>query len=196
METTSRVRFAGICGICGSVVWIIAILVEYRFGLQPPNTGTLFYINQAMFLVAMSGFVMSIVGLMWARAAGNGWFGKIALGLFALGWIVLIIAGIMAPITGNYDLPLFPIGGLVSTVGGLLAGVAVAVAHRWRGWQRWSVLVYSLYYLIVLFLPIIIANQEPTMLTEVIWGLAWLLIALAVYTSNDATQPIQMIVAK
>ena len=192
MESSHRIRTAGMSCIAGAVVWIIALVVEYSFGLKPPGTGTLFYLNQAMFLVAMGGFVMGIVGLIW----GDGWFGKLALGLFAAGWIVLIVAGIVAAINGNYDLPLFPIGGLVSTVGGLLAGIALAVARRWHGWQRWSVLLYALYYLAALMLPLIIANQAPTLITESFWGLAWMVIGLAVYTSNGTTQPAQMTLAQ
>jgi hypothetical protein len=191
MENLNRIRTAGMVCVAGAILWIIALFIEYGLGLQPPGSSTLFYLNQAMFLVAMVGFVTGIVGLMWARAAGDGWFGKIALGLFAAGWIVLIVATIVAPLTGNYDLPLFPIGGLGSTVGGLLAGVALAVAHRWSGWQRWSVLIYALYYLAALFLPVVIANQEPTLITESIWGIAWMLIGLAVYTSSGKTQPAQ-----
>jgi hypothetical protein len=195
MENLNRIRATGISCIAGAIVWIFALFIEYGLGLQPPSSGALFYLNQAMFLVAMTGFVLGIVGLMWAQATGDGWLGRIALGLFALGWIVLIVATIVAPLTGNYDLPLFPIGGLVATVGGLLAGVAVAVGHRWSGWQRWSVLVYALYYLVALILPLVVANQEPTLITEAIWGLAWMLIGLAVYTSSGKTHPTQKVAA-
>lgn len=73
MENPSRIRATGISCITGAIVWIIALFIEYGLGLQPPGSGGLFYLKQAMFLVAMVGFLMGIVGLMWARAAGDGW---------------------------------------------------------------------------------------------------------------------------
>ena len=184
METADRVRAAGMICIGASALWIVSVFIQYRYDLQPPGSGTLLYINQGMFFAAIAGWVTGIFGLIWARAAGHGWFGKLALGLFAVGWIVLLVALPLGVITDNPDLPLFPIGGLATTIGGLLAGIAVVVARRWHGWQRVSVLFYSLFYLIVLFLPIAIANREPTMLTEVLWGLAWLPIGYALVSNT------------
>lgn len=184
MGSINRIRRAGVICIAAAMMWIVALFIEYGFGLKPPGHGPLYILNQLMFFVAMSGFVTTIIGLMWARAAGDGLFGKLALGIFTVGWSLLIVAGIVALITGNPDLPLYPIGGVLSTVGGVLAGIAVVVARRWHGWQRVTVLAYGLYYLLVLFLPIIVANQEPTLVTEVIWGLAWIPIGLALYTTQ------------
>ena len=187
MEGASRIRNAGRVCIAASLLWIVAIFMQYGYGLKPPGSGTLFSINQIMFSVATAGWITGIVGLLWARATGNGWFGKSALGLFAFGWIVLLVAGLLALVTGNHDLPLFPIGGLTSTVGGLLAGVAVVGARRWGGWQRFSVLFYALYYFLVLMLPLMIADREPDLVTEVLWGLAWIPIGIALV----ASQPIE-----
>lgn len=173
MESTRRIRGAGWILIGSGLLWAVAILIEYRFNLKPPNQGTLYAIDQGMFFVAQLGYVTGITGLMWAHAAGNGWFGMGTLGLFAFGWIVLVVAAPLAWITRNNNLPLFPIGGLVAMLGGLLAGVAVVVTRRWRGWQRFSVLCYALYYFCALLLPLFIANQGPTLITEVVWGLAW-----------------------
>jgi hypothetical protein len=184
MERTDRIRNAGRICIAASVLWIVAIFMQYGYGLKPPGSGTLFSINQIMFSVAMAGWITGICGLLWAGAAGDSWFGRSALGLFAVGWIVLLAAGILALVTGDAELPLFPIGGLTATVGGLLAGVAVVGARRWGGWQRYSVLFYALYYFLVLMLPLIIADREPTLVTEVLWGLAWLPIGMALVASQ------------
>jgi hypothetical protein len=174
MESSRWARSAGWVLIGAGLLWAAAILIEYRFGLKPPNHGALYAVDQGMFFVAQLGYVTGIIGLMRARAAGEGWFGKGALGLFALGWIVLIIAAPLAWITRDNNLPLFPIGGLAAMVGGLLAGVAVVMAGRWTGWRRFSVLVYALYYLCALLLPLFIAHQGPTLVTESLWGLAWI----------------------
>ena len=86
---------------------------------------------------------------------------------------------------GKHDSVLFPVGGITASLACLLSGIAVVSAKRWKGWQRWSVLFYAIYYWVALFLPLVIANQEPNQLTETIWGLCWFLIGFALYTGHQ-----------
>lgn len=69
----------------------------------------------------------------------------------------------------NPDFFLFPVGGIFQLFGGLLTGIAVILAKRWSGWQRFTPLLQGLYYLFVLFLPILISNQSPSQLRETLW---------------------------
>lgn len=184
MNNMNRIRNTGLVCMAAAILWIVAISIEYPLHLQPPGSGTVYNLNQAMFLVAITGYVIGIAGLIWSQAAGNGWFGKIALSLFGLGWIMIIIATILSFFSGDNDSFLFPLGGLSASLGCLLSGIAIATAKRWPGWQRWSVLIYAIYYWAALFLPLVIANQEPNQITETIWGLAWLLIGFALYSNS------------
>lgn len=184
MNNMNRIRNTGLVCMAAAILWIVAISIEYPLHLQPPGSGTVYNLNQAMFLVAITGYVIGIAGLIWSQAAGNGWFGKIALSLFGLGWIMIIIATILSFFSGDNDSFLFPLGGLSASLGCLLSGIAIATAKRWQGWQRWSVLIYAIYYWAALFLPLVIANQEPNQITETIWGLAWLLIGFALYSNS------------
>jgi hypothetical protein len=184
MNKMNRIRNTGVICIFAGFLWIVAISIEYPLHLQPPGSGTIYNLNQVMFLVANLGYVIGILGLVWSHAAGDGWFGKIALGLFGLGWVVIMIATILSLFTGNNDSLLFPLGGLSASLGCLLSGIAIVIAKRWLGWQRWSVLIYAIYYWAALFLPLVIANQEPNQITETIWGLAWLLIGFALYSNG------------
>lgn len=184
MNNAVRIRNAGFVCIAAAIIWILAITIEYPLHLQPPGSGTIYFLNQMMFLVAIFGYVIGIIGLIWSRAAGNGWFGKIAFALFALGYIVIMVATTFSLFTGNNDSFLFPLGGITATLGCLLSGIAIVTAKRWLGWQRWSVMIYALYYWAALFLPLVIANQEPNQITETIWGFAWLLIGFALYSNS------------
>jgi hypothetical protein len=47
------------------------------------------------------------------------------------------------------------------------------------------VLFYALYYLLGLMLPLMIADREPTLVTEVLWGLAWIPIGIALVASQS-----------
>ena len=191
MENTDRVRRAGMVCVAAAALWIVSLCIEFGFGLEPPGSGTLYSVNQSMFHVAMSGFVVGIVGLIWARAAGNGWFGTIALGLFALAWSGLIVDGVLPPVIAATGLPqdaVQPIFGLTATFGAVLSGIAVAVAQRWAGWQRFVVLANALCALLVL--GVNIASVTSSFIPEVIWGLSWRLIGLAlVANGRRATRP-------
>jgi hypothetical protein len=42
MEHSHRIRTAGMSCVAGVVLWIIALLTEYGFGLQSADSGTFF----------------------------------------------------------------------------------------------------------------------------------------------------------
>ena len=190
MNQNNRIRNAGIICISAAILWIIAITMEYRYDLKPPGSGAIYDLNQLMFIMANAGLLTGIFGLIWARAAGEGRYGRFTLGLFAFGYSILIVATIVSLPVGNNDNWLFPIGGLAASLGCLLAGIAIVTAKHWQGWQRWSVLIYAIYYWAALFLPLVIANREPNQITETIWGLAWLLIGFALVTSRRTFDPV------
>jgi hypothetical protein len=68
-----------------------------------------------------------------------------------------------------------------------LTGIAVAASKHLSGWQRFAPLLQGLYYLIVLFLPVLISNQAPNLLAESFWQVTWILIGLALFTSTART---------
>ena len=188
MRNDRFVRATGVAAMFGAALWLVALFVEYGFGLEPPSEGALFTANQAMFFAAELCYLIAIAGLMRA-GAGGGWFGRISLGLFFLGWAALASALGLSLVS---DAPLadvvLPVGGIASTLGGLLAGIAVATEGRFRGWARFAPLVQGLYYAFVLFLPLF-AGLEPTQLTESLWMVTWFLIGLALFVSSSNARP-------
>lgn len=91
-------------------LWIIALFIEYQYGLWPPgNSSLLYYIDQFMFFVAMAGYMTMLIGLLKSNAAGSGIFGKITLGIFITGLASLLIAQVVQLLTKNPDLFLYPI---------------------------------------------------------------------------------------
>jgi hypothetical protein len=88
------------------------------------------------------------------------------------------------PFYRKNDTLLFPVGGVLQLLGGLLTGIAVVIAKRWNGWQRFALLLQGSYYLIVLFVPIAIANRSPTQLGESIWQVTWFITSLALFTKS------------
>ncbi len=183
MKNAGLVRTAGKAGMFGASLWLVALFVEYAYNLFPPGEGALFTANQTMFFVAQLCYVTAILGLMLA-GAGGGWLGKVSLGIFLFGWAVLAAALGLSLISESLVADaLIPIGGITSTVGGLLAGITVAVARRLRGPWRFMPLIQGLYLLFVLFLPVAFADRGPTQLTESLWTGTWFLIGLALFAS-------------
>ena len=184
---------AGRLGVFGGLLWVGAIALEYSKDLQPPASGGLFYLNQAMFAVGLFSWVIVILGYHSLGAAGTG-RSRLALPVWA-GGVVLIAAGslislfLFSFVAGSdavYDNnPLIPIGGIVSLVAALVAGVAIGRARLLPGWSRWTVLAYALYVLGGLFVPLFLGS-EPNVVTESVWGLAWVGLGVVLIRSGAA----------
>ena len=174
---------AGVLGMFGAALFFVGLLIEYRYGLFPPGSGTLFVFNQIIFFVAMGCILLILWEMRQARAGGNGRFARITLTIFPIGWAALLLGGIVSLLTGNADNLFFPLGGLTVMVFGLLAGIAVVMGKKWRGWTRFAPLIQGLYYLLVMMIlpPILTGSNEPTLLTESLWMLTWFLMSLVLW---------------
>lgn len=184
MKSQYQIRTAGIIGMAAAGLWIIALVIEYRYGLQPPGDGsTLYVVNQLMFSVAFAGYLTMLLGLWKSNAAGNGRFGKISLGIFITAILLFLIGQVVQLIIKKPELSLAPVGGLLQLIGVLLTGIAVVNAKRWDGWQRFAPLLQGTYYLMV-FLFVIISNQGPSEFTEAVWTLTWFITSFALFTKS------------
>lgn len=185
MINQSHHRYAGILGMFGALLFFVGLLIEYRYALFPPGSGSLFVINQIMFDVAMSSILVMLWGMRNARAGGNGRFARITLTIFPIGWAALILGDIISLISGNFDNLLFPLGGLTMMIFGLLAGIAVAIGKQWSGWSRFAPLLQGVYFLLVMMiLPLILTgSNDPTLLTESLWMVTWFLLGLALFVN-------------
>jgi len=50
MNNMDRIRNTGIIHMIADIIWIMAISIEYPLQLQPPGSGSIIYLDQAMFL--------------------------------------------------------------------------------------------------------------------------------------------------
>jgi hypothetical protein len=83
----------------------------------------------------------------------------------------------------------YPVGGLLTTLGGLLAAVPVARAGVLRGWRRWAAPVLAGYYLLILVLNIANGDDWNQPLLELGWPLLAIVTAAAVL-SETAARPL------
>lgn len=199
MRNNNRVQLAGISGMAGAALWLMAIVMEYSLGLQPPGSGALYVINQMMAFIALAATSFSFIGLLWGGAI-TGRFGKIAVSLYVLAYALIIFGGILALFVNSEDSPvflLFPVGGLLSTVGVALTGILVAVQAHWSGWQRFMPLINAAYVFFAIDLPFVLSDvpEGPGMVRELIWGVSLFFVGLAVYTAQSQAKKFQMTTA-
>lgn len=130
------IRAFAIAGMVSSPVWIIALVVEYQYGLQARgNASGLYQADQVAFSLAEFGYLVMLIGLFRSRAGGDGWFGRVAIGI----WGIAIAAILLALVLGLFGVSaifLLPIGGIGQLLGSILTAVAVWRARRWTGWRR------------------------------------------------------------
>ena len=186
MNIKNQIRLSGVVGMASAGLWLIALLIEYRYGLQPPGNASLIYIaDQIMFFVALAGYLVMLLGLWKSKAAGDGIFGRISLGIFIAGLVSLLIAWLAQLIKKDPNFFLYPVGGIFQLLGGLLTGIAVVTAKRWDGWQRFAPLIQGLYYLLLFFLLVVSSNQSPSPIGEALWQVTWSTTSLALFTKSS-----------
>jgi hypothetical protein len=186
MNIKNQIRLSGVVGMASAGLWLIALLIEYRYGLQPPGNASLIYMaDQIMFFVALAGYLVMLLGLWKSKAAGDGIFGRISLGIFIAGLVSLLIAWLAQLIKKDPNFFLYPVGGIFQLLGGLLTGIAVVTAKRWDGWQRFAPLIQGLYYLLLFFLLVVSSNQSPSPIGEALWQVTWSITSLALFTKSS-----------
>ena len=188
MNPKTHIRTSSIIGMASAGLWLIALFIEYRYGLQPPGNGSLIYlVDQILFFIALGGYLIMLLGLWKSKAAGDGIFGKIALGIFIAALVALLIAWLAQLWKKDPNLFLYPVGGIFQLIGGLLTGIAIVTAKRWNGWQRFAPLLQGLFYLILFILLVVGNSQNPSPAGEGLWQVTWFLTSLALFTKSSNT---------
>lgn len=195
MHNPSLARKAGIIGMVGSVSWIVSIIMEKGFGVGP-SSGPLNVVDVVLSMMGLIGSNIGFLGLIWGGAF-RGRFGAFAVGVHVLAYALIVVGGIAGLLLGDAAGPLFilfPIGGALQGPSQMMLAVAVLATARWEGWQRWIPLLYSIYGILGVGLPMVLGltPDGPGMDIEIGQGVCWFLVGLAVYTAQSraaAPQP-------
>ncbi|HRS75424.1 MAG TPA: hypothetical protein P5282_10850 [Anaerolineaceae bacterium] len=187
MESSSLARKAGMIGIIGAILWLIAVIMQYSLNLVEPDGSALWIVNELIFLTALACVAVGFLGLISGGAVANT-FGKTVVILYAVSRGLIIIGGLANLFEVGQDSLLFvvfPIGGILSDISALLIGIAVVTAKRWTGRQRWMPLVHFLVIFFAVSLPLAlgVTPDGPGMAGELIMGVMVLGVALAVFKS-------------
>lgn len=157
-----------------------------------PLTAAGFTIIQVWFFIQHLGLILGLVGLWHSRAAGSsrsGWWGVVAsvagMLLLAMTELVAISAADDRYPSSRTDLldVMYGVSTILTGVGLIVAGVAVARSTTWSGWMRWLPLVTGVY----VFVPLTPAILGPFVLARIaiaVWmllfaALGWALVRTA-----------------
>jgi len=186
MANPSFARKAGSVGIICAIFWVIAVIMQYSFNLSEPDGSALWLMHQLIAMTALACVAVGFLGLIPGGAVANT-FGKTAVILYAVSRGLIILGGLANLFLQGQDSPIFlvfPIGGTLTDIAALLIGIAVVTAKRWTGWQRWMPLVHFLIIFFAVSLPLGLgATNGPGMAGELVQGIMWLGVVLAVFTS-------------
>lgn len=174
------VRTAGVLCAVGGAGWL-AIGFVSEVILQPTGTG--YAASQMVWILVQTLLLVGVIGLALSGAA-SGRFAAVALSIALLGRVDFVAAEFHSLIIGEESI-LLPIGAMVTAVGMTLVGIAVLRAGRWEGWRRFAPLLVGLYPFVAMF-PFILITDEPSMVAISLWGLPWLLLGYALWSSGPA----------
>jgi hypothetical protein len=182
-----RAPTAGVIGVVGGLLWLGALLAEYRFDLFTPRLDAPHVADQFAFVLAMICYVVALLGLRSSDAAGHSRFARTIVAIWAAGWVLVAIGAVTSLIAPTFKpaevLP--AAGGLLTCISGLVTGILIARAGVWQGWLRWVPLVIALYVLLVLFAPLI-AGAEPSLPTEAGWAIGYAVLGAALWRATRA----------
>jgi hypothetical protein len=179
--------------MAGGVLWIISVIVQYSLGLFEPDGSPVWVIHQLLALAGMICSMAGFLGLLWGQAF-RGRLGPIGIIMHILGWVLIAIGGLALLLIGPAENPVFlvfPIGGNLHDFGYILIGIATIISGRWSGWQRWVPLVAAVVNILTMGLPMLlgVAPDGPGMIAELLNGVMWFGIGLAVFTVARQAAP-------
>lgn len=176
-------RIAGLVGLAGAAFGV-AISV-YELLTLPMEVSTAASLRYVLLHLAA---IVALGGLAASGAVGSAWWGRLGLALAVLGLLVLIVGEFLDPVDPATAETLFAVAPLVTGPGLVLAGVAVLRARSWSGWRRVVPLACGAY-LLVVFVPVVVATGTDVGFLVAVTGWDLGLAALGLAVVQEASAP-------
>lgn len=191
MLNSSYARIAGAIGMAGAALSLVIGIVLRSLGLDELSSGPFWVASELAAFTALAAINIGFLGLIWGGAF-RGRFGTFAVLTHVAAYTLIVLGGVVVLLLNGADSPLyllFPIGGALEGIAAMLLIVAVLTTARWQGWQRWIPLLYGVYELLAVGLPIVLGATPngPSFSVEIGTSVWWFLVGLAVYTMAAQT---------
>ena len=176
MKSSSFVRWSGLCLILAGLMHLVIGPLQQIAPVEPPSLD--FSIRNGLIALTHALVLVGIIGLARSGAAGDGWLGKIGLGLAIIMGALFIPAELSIQVNQPLGSTLDGICSMGLGLGMILTGIAVLRAGRWQGWRRYIPLLFGLYPFLVI-MPFIFLTGAPNFVAIGGWGVFTLLLGVA-----------------
>ncbi|ADP79440.1 hypothetical protein [Pseudofrankia inefficax] len=146
MHFDSPTQRAGAIGTAGGILWLVnwVLLVP-----DPADESAGWYASGVVAFLALLATAALIGGVRLVDAGGPGRFARITLAAWTVGWLVLSAGSLVELVTGNGDNPLYPVGGILTSLAGLVSGILVVRSRVLGSWRRYAVLALGIGYVLL-----------------------------------------------
>jgi hypothetical protein len=185
MDNRGFLRSTGLWLIVGA---LMGVGIGIKEGIAPTPFGTMENIvMQGIVIVANSLVLVGVVGLARSGAAGDGWLGRVRLGIALLASVLFLPFEVLVAINLELGGARLGLCALAQGVGLLLAGIAVLRAGRWGGWHRFTPLSCGLYTFLVL-IPALALSDGYNAWALAGWQIPFALLGLALYQQGSSSE--------
>jgi len=184
-DDSGAYRSTGRWWMIGGATWLAAgVLDGGLHGWRFDGVETL-WIMADLFLLA------GLLGLRKLRPHGNSRLGSLGIGLAIVARLIFITAEIVSLLQRTDQNALLPLGAVLTAVGMVAFGIAVARNHIWQGAARFGPLAMGLYPFLVMF-PLLAANNgNPPQAAIAGWGLVAIMVGATALSQAHASRPLR-----
>lgn len=168
---------------------LIGMGVGIKEGIAPTPFGTTENIvMQGIVIVANTLVLVGVIGLARSGAAGEGWLGRVGLGIALLASALFLPFEVLVAVNLELGGALLGICALAQGLGLLLAGIAVLRAGRWSSWHRFTPLSCGLYTFLVLIPALALSPEGYNAWALAGWQIPFALLGVALYQQGAAPE--------
>jgi len=164
----------GAAWMAGGALWLAAGIAGAG------HHGWRFDAVEALWIAADLLLLAGLLGLRRIRPYRTSRAGDIGAGIAIAGRVIFLAAELVSVVQRNDENALLPLGALLSAVGMLVLGIAIARAGRWQGAPRFGPLVMGIYPFLVMFPLLVASGGDPPIAAITGWGVAAIIVGVAV----------------
>jgi hypothetical protein len=168
--------------VAGGTLWLGGAIVDH-------DSGWRFFTAETLWVAADLVLLIGLLGLWRLRPHGNSRTAGVAFGVAAVARLTFVSAELTLLVAADNNnavgTALLPVAAALTAVSMLVVGVSVARRGVWHGASRFGPLTMGVYPFVGMF-PVVVATGAPNLVSIGCWGLAAIVVGLAV---RSATAP-------
>ena len=186
MSSSDLIRWGGLAGVAAGVLYVLSAIISLFAPQQRVFDSFSDYLIEVLFVVALAGTLVAIVGLHALQSGRYGCLGAAGALITFVGFALLFVAAAVTTLAGREALDaVFPIGVLAILVGSILLGAAT-IRGRVLPWWCGALLIVGF----PLTVPLDVAFRGAG---GIALGIVWTLVGYAhISARGTASQPSQV----